>query len=109
MRHIEKMICRLGKRSSDLISNVALSMGKKAAIWPKSAYKNRLEVPFEFLKISIPIGYHERLRIEYGEDYMIPKFAPTAHGNCIFDTDVPFGLFDIKQSHQELSGIINGR
>lgn len=48
----------------------------------KEWYKETLWLPFENIKLPVPIGYHEILTKEYG-DYMKPVKAPSMHGGFL--------------------------
>lgn len=52
----------------------------------RTSYDDYTYVPFENTSIPIPTGYHEILKVTYGEDYMTPKQMPTDHGDMFFDT-----------------------
>lgn len=55
-------------------------------IFPKSIFDKTLWMDFERLKVPVPGGYDEFLRIQYGDDYMIPVQASTNHGCLVIDT-----------------------
>lgn len=60
---------------SDKVACMAhMVTGHTNMIFPTSAFKERLEVPFEDTTVYIPSGYDEILRINYG-DYMIPNLV----------------------------------
>lgn len=56
-------------------------------IFPKRFFDDTLWVDFEQLKVPIPSGYDEFLRLQYGDDYMTPVMASTNHGQLIIDPD----------------------
>ena len=56
------------------------------SIKEKEWYRETIFLPFEDMLMPVPIGYDLVLRTQYGEDYMIPKRAPSIHGEVIFDT-----------------------
>ena len=47
---------------------------------PLMAYAETLLVDFEFLKVPIPVGYTDILRLCYGKDFMTPIRQQGAHG-----------------------------
>lgn len=62
-------------------------------------YKDTVYMPFEDIRIPVPIGYEKILESEYGADYMIPSKIPTLHGTVVFDTERPYTevLEDIRK------------
>jgi len=108
MKHIEKMIKKLGKDNSELVSNIALSMGNPKSIWPKEVFDSYKIVPFEFLTIRIPSNYIKRLIVEYGQNYMIPVKTSTAHGTCIFEPNIPYKQYLQEHSINEIIKILGG-
>lgn len=56
------------------------------SIKSKEWYKETLLLPFENILMPVPIGYDNALKTQYGEDYMIPRKAPSLHGTVVFDT-----------------------
>ena len=60
------------ERKGDQVACMMHTAHYENLIFPKTAFKERLEVPFEDTTIYIPSGYDEILKINYG-DYMQPK------------------------------------
>lgn len=58
----------------------------KCALRP-SIYSETLWLPYEDITLPVPTGWDERLRTEYGLDYMTPKPVSSCHGSIIFDTE----------------------
>jgi hypothetical protein len=58
----------------------------------KHWYDSTLYLPFEDILIPVPVGYHQILRLQYG-DYLVPKQAPTIHGG--------FWKLDAEHPYQE--------
>ncbi len=55
-----------------------------------SIYSDTEWLPFEDMELPVPKGWDERLRAEYGQNYMMPSTAPSCHGSIIFDTERPY-------------------
>ena len=55
-----------------------------------SIFEDTIWMPFEDIELPVPKGWDDRLRIEYGSDYMTPRTAPSCHGDVIFDTERPY-------------------
>ena len=47
-------------------------------------------VPFEMLKVPVPVGYEECLKSGFGKDWRTPRQVPNLHGNILFDVDKPY-------------------
>lgn len=43
-------------------------------------------MPFENIKVPVPVGYDGILKLNYGDDYMIPKFSGAAHNYPFYKT-----------------------
>lgn len=52
----------------------------------KHWYRETLWVDFEYVKIPIPVDYHEVLTMRFG-DYMTPQRSASYHGQLTFDTE----------------------
>ncbi len=52
-------------------------------------YETSIDMPFEFMKISVPAGYRNILRIIYGS-WKKPQMAASDHKDVLFDTDRPY-------------------
>ena len=52
----------------------------------KDWYREGIYVPFEDMKVLVPIDYDKALKAQYGENYMTPVKEPSIHGYVIFDT-----------------------
>lgn len=91
-RRYERYCSRYNSDKCKELSYVAYSLGKEKHIWKKEWFEGRKKVPFEFTDVYIPIGYDERLKKEYG-NYMTHSHAPSSHGECILNADVPYRKF----------------
>lgn len=65
-------------------SGAMICQNMSIPVFPMSAYKETVMMPFEHIMVPAPTGYDELLRIEYG-DYMTPVKAPTLHGSMQFE------------------------
>ena len=63
-----------------------LSLNYKTKIKNKNLYEHTEYLDFENIQIPVPSGYHDLLRIDYG-DYMTPRNVPTGHGTLKYDTE----------------------
>ena len=88
------------------LSYVSYSKGKAKHIWKSKWFENRKEVQFEFMKIFIPEGYDERLKVEYG-DYMKIVHANTAHGDLILEPDISYKKYLEDHNDVEIAEILN--
>lgn len=52
-------------------------------------YESSMEIPFEFTKIRVPVGYKNVLRIIYGS-WSKPQMAGSDHKGVLFDVDRPY-------------------
>ena len=50
-------------------------------------YQSTIWLPFENISLPVPSGYDYVLRTQYGDSYMIPRKAPSYHGELIFSTE----------------------
>lgn len=74
-------------------------------IFDKSWYKEICYLPFENIQIPVPIEYDRVLRVVYGDDYMTPQMAPSAHGDLVLDTAKSYTYY-IKQHKVSLFKLI---
>lgn len=56
-------------------------------VWRKEWVTETVLMPFEMLKVPVPIGYEECLKSGFGENWSIPKQMPNMHGGVLFDVD----------------------
>lgn len=94
--------------SSSQIACVSFCMAAVFYALDKKFYEKTLYVPFEDIKMPVPVGYNEILTILYG-DYMKPCKAPSMHGGVIFDTERPYTevLKDIKSGKIDIKKYLN--
>ncbi len=53
----------------------------------KEWYSHTVMLPFENIELPAPANYHEVLTAVYGNDYMVPRRAPSGHGEMIVSAD----------------------
>lgn len=69
----------------------------------RRAYDETIYVDFEYMKLPIPAGYDQILKIFYG-DYMTPSPEPSMHGSVIFDPETPADI-KIKELRKNRTNI----
>ena len=65
----------------------AFRPGVKKYEWRRELFKETIELPFEWRTVSAPKDYDERLRVQYGNDYMTFKKNGAQHTTIDFDPD----------------------
>ena len=105
-KEYEKYCSKYNQKDTKRIGYPAYSRRKNVHIWDTKSFNNSHEVPFEFLSISVPDGYDERLTVEYG-DYMVMRKAPTRHGDLLFDAEHPFDQYLKSHSLEEVKAFFN--
>ena len=85
----EKLMMKYNTCSTKTVSEVCFRQNPKRRIWESKWFDDVIEVPFEMLKISVPVGYDEILTTLCG-DWRVPKIFPSLHGGIIFDVDKPY-------------------
>ena len=53
----------------------------------KEWFADSINIDFEGEPFPVPVGYDDVLKSYFGDNYMIPKKAPTMHGGLIIDVD----------------------
>lgn len=56
-------------------------------------FNSTIDIKFQNQTISCPISYHEVLRVEYGDNYMIPTRAKSKHGDTFFDIKNGYDMY----------------
>jgi len=59
-------------------------------VWKKEWVEKVEYVPFEMLKVPVPVGYEECLSSGFGDNWRIPRKTPNLHGPVLFDVDKPY-------------------
>ena len=72
-------------------------------IFPKHLFDSTVWMDFESLKVPVPQGYDQFLRLQYGDDYMTPVMAKTNHGQLILDPDHSYRelLPDVRRNYRK--------
>lgn len=78
--------------TSKRFANLGLMPYKEHRLRWKDDYKSALIKPFEFLDISIPIGYNRILSKVYG-NWETPVITQTDHGDILFDPEQSYKLY----------------
>ncbi len=94
-------VCKQYRQGTEWVSYVSFSSGKAKHIWPARDFAAYEIVPFEFTQTRIPVGYDERLRIEY-KDYMVCRHTATAHGDLVIAPETPCEEYLRKHTGKEL-------
>ncbi len=88
--------CKKYLRKSDLVSTI--SFPGDYGINKVEDYSEIIDMPFEFMTISVPINYDDILTAMYG-DYHVFKKNTSVHGDIIFNTDISYKQF-FKQLYE---------
>lgn len=81
--------CAIENGNTENIGMTSFRTNSEKHIWEKKCFVNSIELPFEDIAISCPIGYDEILSKTYG-DWRTPVFDCSIHEMYLFDTEVPF-------------------
>lgn len=66
-----------------LLSFINLPKYERDKYW----YASTVYMDFENIKMPVPIGWNDILKVQFGENYMKPVQIASMHGEVIFDTD----------------------
>ena len=69
------------------VSIISFIYSNKTAMRKRSSYDTMQWMPFEHVMLPAPTDTDDALRCYYGEDYMVPKNLPTAHGHKYMDAN----------------------
>ena len=85
----EKEASKYNGTASPFVAKLSLLPFKPRRLWQREWLKERIWLPFENIKIAVPIGYRELLNQFYGnwEEYVI---GTSTHGGVFFDVDKPY-------------------
>lgn len=59
-------------------------------IWKKEWLDEFVFMPFEMIRIPVPLNYEECLSVSYGKNWRTPISQGNYHGHVIFDVDHPY-------------------
>ena len=82
-REAEDLYRQFPVSEADIVGE--LSTTGRALACRKSVYDDTVWLDFEDIKVPVPIGWDEYLRVQYGDNYMTPLKDPTLHGNLVID------------------------
>ncbi len=96
---MENRLRKIGEKPHTHVANVLFEYNNiNRTTFSLEDLKETIMVPFEGFEVPIPFHYDNILRIQYGDDYMIPKHIPSMHGNEIqFDTEHPYTDYTIGE------------
>ena len=59
-------------------------------LWRSEWVEATMMVPFEMLKVPVPVHYDECLTASFGPDWQTPKQIPNLHSGTFFDPEKPY-------------------
>jgi phosphorylcholine metabolism protein LicD len=59
-------------------------------LWRSEWVRETITVPFEMLRVPVPIHFEECLTASFGPDWRTPKQIPNLHSGVFFDTNKPY-------------------
>ncbi len=71
------------------IALLSYEINKKVGNRLTKDYQDSIEMPFEFMKMNVPVGYKNILRIIYGS-WSKPRRVNSDHKGVLFDVDKPY-------------------
>lgn len=77
---IEEVADIYASSASDEVTNLPRWSENFEYRFPKRCFESIINVPFENIEMALPVGYDQLLRKKYGDDYMKPVKAGSAHG-----------------------------
>lgn len=80
---------RYAGKASSKIALLSYEVNRKVGNRLARDYENSIELPFEFLKVNVPAGYRNILRIIYGS-WSKPRMVSSDHKDVLFDVDKPY-------------------
>lgn len=88
----EACVKRYAGLKSSKVALLSYEINKKVGNRLIKDYEDSIEMPFEFTKINVPIGYRNILRIIYGS-WSKPKLVSSDHEGVFFDVDKPYYVY----------------
>lgn len=92
---IESLAMQDEEKETDYLSLlVSTQYDASKKIWPKRIFEDYLEKDFESIKVRVPVGYDEQLRIYFGNYMEYPPIEQRgAWHNMKFYPDIPYKQF----------------
>ena len=75
---------------------LAQAAGRQEYQCDRSWYDSFLEMKFENTTIPVPVGYDGILKLDYGEDYMVPKNIGSSHDYPFYKEQI-YGLKEVME------------
>jgi lipopolysaccharide cholinephosphotransferase len=94
----EKIIAKYNNDKYLDIGEISFDYHDKC-IWKREWFNETVELDFEYLKASCPVGYDLVLSKTFG-DYMTPVKEPSYHGNIIFDTEKSYRAYIVSSERK---------
>lgn len=93
-QYFQKTMGSYSFKASNEVGEFSLGF-KKEGIWAKDWFDGYMDVPFEMLKVRIPVGYAQILKTQYGLNWFkMPEIPPeNFHGKLIISTSIPYTKF----------------
>ncbi len=85
----ENVVKRYANVKTSKIALLSYEINNKVGNRFAQDYEGSIEMPFEFMKIRVPVGYKNILRIIYGS-WSKPKKINSDHNGVLFDVDRPY-------------------
>lgn len=85
----EKCVKRYANIRTSKIALLSYEINNKVGNRFVKDYESSIEMPFEFMKINVPVGYKNILRIIYGV-WSKPQMTASDHKGVLFDVDRPY-------------------
>ena len=76
-------------QNSDRVGLVTFCGYNNKYIWPAEYFSDVVSLPFEIIRVNVPIKYHEVLQHQYGDYQKFVKGA-ACHTMAVQDPDVPY-------------------
>lgn len=87
-QHHKLAIAYNDKKTKCVGESIIIPLGRW--VWKREWVEEVEWVPFEMLKVPVPVGYEECLKSGFGEDWRTPRQVSNLHGNVLFDVDKPY-------------------
>lgn len=85
----EECVKRYANTEASKIALLSYEINNKVGNRFTKDYESSIEMPFEFMKINVPVGYKNILRTIYGS-WSKPQRVKSDHKGILFDVDRPY-------------------